>query len=276
MIDSHTHLDACEPPDAELVAAATAAGVRADPDRRHRPGELPRGARARPSASRRCTRRSAATRTTPSSLDDELLRELAAHPRCAAIGETGLDYYRDRAPRELQQRAFEAQIELAREIGKPLVIHTRAAAEDTLALLERRAGGPRGDPPLLLDARAPRPLRRRPAGGSRSPATSPTRRPRELRRRRRARPRRAAARRDRRAVPRAAVAARPAQRAGRGRRDGAVPRRAARASRRPSSRRRSSATPPRCSAGERGHASRACGGSPSSACARAATSDRTS
>ena len=58
-----------------------------------------------------------------------------------AIGETGLDYHRDRAPRDLQRRAFEAQIELARELGKPLVIHTRSAAEDTIALLRRRAGG---------------------------------------------------------------------------------------------------------------------------------------
>ena len=55
----------------------------------------------------------------------EELRALAAHPRCLAIGETGLDYYRDYAPRADQQRAFAAQIELARELGKPLVIHTR-------------------------------------------------------------------------------------------------------------------------------------------------------
>jgi TatD DNase family protein len=74
-------------------------------------------------------------------LDVALLRELASHPRCVAIGETGLDYYRDRAPRELQLRAFEAQIELARELGKPLVIHTRAAAEDTLAVLHDGASG---------------------------------------------------------------------------------------------------------------------------------------
>ena len=58
-----------------------------------------------------------------------------------AIGETGLDYYRDRAPRELQRLAFEAQIELAHALDKPLVIHTRDAAEDTLELLEGRAGG---------------------------------------------------------------------------------------------------------------------------------------
>jgi TatD DNase family protein len=69
------------------------------------------------------------------------LRALAAHPRCAAIGETGLDYYRDRAPREDQTRAFEAQIGLARELDKPLVIHTRAAEDDTLATLRDRAQG---------------------------------------------------------------------------------------------------------------------------------------
>jgi TatD DNase family protein len=58
-----------------------------------------------------------------------------------AIGETGLDYYRDHAPREDQARAFVAQIELARSVGKPLVIHTRAADDDTLALLDEHAGG---------------------------------------------------------------------------------------------------------------------------------------
>src|SRR6201998_2241359 len=59
------------------------------------------------------------------------LHALAAHERCVAIGETGLDYYRDGAPRTDQRRAFAAQIELARETGKPLVIHTREAADDT-------------------------------------------------------------------------------------------------------------------------------------------------
>ena len=52
-----------------------------------------------------------------------------------------MDYFRDRAPREDQVRAFAAQIELARETGKPLVIHTRAAEEDTVATLAREARG---------------------------------------------------------------------------------------------------------------------------------------
>jgi TatD DNase family protein len=69
------------------------------------------------------------------------LRELAAHPRCRAIGETGLDAYRDYAPRADQERAFRAQIEIARELGKPLVIHTRAAEDDTVATLAAHAAG---------------------------------------------------------------------------------------------------------------------------------------
>jgi TatD DNase family protein len=69
------------------------------------------------------------------------LEALAAHPRCLAIGETGLDYYRDGAPRADQERAFIAQLELALRVGKPVVIHTREADDDTLALLYEHAQG---------------------------------------------------------------------------------------------------------------------------------------
>jgi TatD DNase family protein len=69
------------------------------------------------------------------------LEALAAHDKCVAIGETGLDYYRDSTPPEDQKRAFVAQIDLARATGKPLVIHTRAADDDTLAMLDARAAG---------------------------------------------------------------------------------------------------------------------------------------
>jgi TatD DNase family protein len=69
------------------------------------------------------------------------LKTLAAHDKCVAIGETGLDYYRGRTPKTDQERAFAAQIELARETGKPLVIHTRAAEDDTLRMLRKRAHG---------------------------------------------------------------------------------------------------------------------------------------
>ena len=142
MIDSHTHLDACEPPDDELVAAAAAAGV----VRMLTVGTDPASCRAALAAAERFPSVYAAVGCHPNAagaLDEALLRELAAHPRCVAIGETGLDYYREGAPRELQLRAFEAQIELARELDLPLVIHTRAAADDTLSLLHRAAGGVR-------------------------------------------------------------------------------------------------------------------------------------
>jgi TatD DNase family protein len=66
---------------------------------------------------------------------------LATHPRVVAIGECGLDYYRDRSARDAQARAFAAQIGLARDAGLPVVVHTRDADRDTLDLLGREADG---------------------------------------------------------------------------------------------------------------------------------------
>jgi TatD DNase family protein len=63
--------------------------------------------------------------------DLDALRALLAHAKAVAVGETGLDYFRDYAPRDAQARLFEAQLALARETGKPVVIHTRAADADT-------------------------------------------------------------------------------------------------------------------------------------------------
>jgi TatD DNase family protein len=60
------------------------------------------------------------------------LRQLAKSPRVVAIGEIGLDYYRDRSPRHLQRRAFAEQLELAAELGLPAVIHNREAGDDLL------------------------------------------------------------------------------------------------------------------------------------------------
>jgi TatD DNase family protein len=64
------------------------------------------------------------------------LRELLGHERAVAIGETGLDYFRDYAPHDAQRHLFAGQLALAAALGKPVVIHTRAADEDTLAALE--------------------------------------------------------------------------------------------------------------------------------------------
>jgi TatD DNase family protein len=74
----------------------------------------------------------------PSEVDG--LRPLLEHPKAVAVGETGLDYFRDYAPREAQRALFERQLELAREVGKPVVIHTRAADDDTAELLLRHDG----------------------------------------------------------------------------------------------------------------------------------------
>jgi TatD DNase family protein len=69
------------------------------------------------------------------------IRDLCAHPRVVAVGECGLDYFRDRARPDAQRRAFVAQIAIARDAGLPLVIHTRAATDDTLAVLVSEAAG---------------------------------------------------------------------------------------------------------------------------------------
>jgi TatD DNase family protein len=145
VIDSHTHLELCEPSDAELVAAAATEGV----GRMVTVGTTGASCRAALVAAEDFPQVYAAIGRHPNEatgFDDEDLAELealAAHDKCVAIGETGLDYYRDYAPREDQLRAFRAQIELARETGKPLVIHTRAADQDTLDTLERHAQGTR-------------------------------------------------------------------------------------------------------------------------------------
>jgi TatD DNase family protein len=143
VIDSHTHLDSCEPPDAELVARASESGV----TRIVTVGTTGASCRAALAAAEDFPQVYAAIGRHPNEatgFDDADLAELealASHPGCVAIGETGLDFYRDYAPRPDQQRAFDAQIELARATGKPLVIHTRAADDDTLATLITKAQG---------------------------------------------------------------------------------------------------------------------------------------
>jgi len=141
--DSHTHLDSCAPPNAELVAAAARDGV----DRILTVGMDSATNRTALQAAEDFPQVHAAVGRHPNhaeGFDDADLADLqalAGHPRCAAVGETGLDYFRDHAPRADQKRAFHAQIELAQATGKPLVIHTRAAEDDTLATLKARAHG---------------------------------------------------------------------------------------------------------------------------------------
>jgi TatD DNase family protein len=143
VIDSHTHLDLCKPANADLVAAADAAGV----TRMLTVGIDGGSCRAALAAAEDFPQVYAAVGRHPNAArgfdaaDLAELRALAAHERCVAIGETGLDFYRDGAPHADQQRAFAAQIVLARETGKPLVIHSRAAELETLEQLAREAEG---------------------------------------------------------------------------------------------------------------------------------------
>ncbi len=69
------------------------------------------------------------------------VREAARRPKAVAIGEIGLDYHYDRSPRPAQRDAFRAQIRMARDLGMPIVIHTREAWEDTFAILEDERAG---------------------------------------------------------------------------------------------------------------------------------------
>jgi TatD DNase family protein len=70
------------------------------------------------------------------------IEALAREPKVVAIGETGLDYYRDRSAREVQQAWFRAHIEIARRVGKALMIHDRDAHEDVLSILGEYAPWP--------------------------------------------------------------------------------------------------------------------------------------
>lgn len=72
------------------------------------------------------------------------VRELLSEPAVVAVGETGLDYYYDNAPRAAQRSAFEAQLDLAAASGKPVVVHSREADDDTIAMLRAAGSQVRG------------------------------------------------------------------------------------------------------------------------------------
>lgn len=150
MIDSHTHLFLCERPEAEVVAAAHEAGVT-------------RMLNVGLDAETNATAVAAAGRhegvyatvgchpTEAAGFDDaraEAIARLAVeNEKVRAIGETGIDYYRETASREEQRRAFEAQIEIARDRELPIVIHARdpdgetGAVDDVFSILDARGEG---------------------------------------------------------------------------------------------------------------------------------------
>ena len=143
MVDTHFHLDHIDAPPAHVVSRARKAGV----DRMlaiGMTGESCRHALAAADAHEEIYVSVGRHPHESEGFDEaglDELRDLSAHPKARAVGEAGLDYKRDYAPREDQHRCFVDQIELARDLGRPLVVHTREAAGDTLDLLERHGDG---------------------------------------------------------------------------------------------------------------------------------------
>ncbi|MGW4126924.1 TatD family hydrolase [Amycolatopsis japonica] len=142
VVDAHTHLDAC--------GAVTAADVTAMVDRAERAGvsrvitvaDDLAAARWAVQASTWDPRVWAAVAIHPtrtkefSEAEKSEVESLAKEPRVVAVGETGLDYYWDYSPHDAQQDAFRWHIDLAKRIGKPLMIHDRDAHDDVLRILE--------------------------------------------------------------------------------------------------------------------------------------------
>lgn len=145
MIDTHAHLEQCAVSVEDALGHARAAGVRrivtigCGPESSHLALEI---AEREPDV--QC-----ALGVHPHQADElgedalVAIRDMLARPRAVAVGEAGLDYFRDYAPRDRQRAMFRLQIELAGELGLPLVVHTRAADDDTLSLLaDARPGLP--------------------------------------------------------------------------------------------------------------------------------------
>jgi TatD DNase family protein len=161
VVDTHAHLGLCEPSPAELLEAAAAAGVR-------RILTIGLGEDSNPGVVELAAQYGsvfAAVGRHPNGADgfDDAaaaeLERLAARDEVVAVGETGLDFYRDRAEPESQRRAFSAQIAIAATVGKPVVIHLREpeGSEDAVSeAFETLAAEARGDVVLHCFSAAPR------------------------------------------------------------------------------------------------------------------------
>ena len=142
MIDTHAHLDACDEPASFLVARARAVGV----SRIVTVGTGIASCREALAIASAEDGVAAALGIDPHQAGgpdatrvNELV-ELLEHPAAVAVGEIGLDYFHDLAPREVQRALFDRQLEVASSLGLPVVIHTRDADEDTAAVLASFTG----------------------------------------------------------------------------------------------------------------------------------------
>jgi TatD DNase family protein len=147
-LDAHCHLDLIEEPTGEVLAAARAAGItRVITVGVDLPSSRWSADRADPglgvyAAVAVHPNETAAAASSPAHRDEVLaeITKLAALPQVRAVGETGLDYYREHAAPEVQRDWFRAHIDIAKQAGKALMIHDRDAHDDVLAILE--ADGP--------------------------------------------------------------------------------------------------------------------------------------
>jgi TatD DNase family protein len=143
-LDSHCHLDLMERPAEEVIAAAQAAGIRriitvgVDLPSSRWSAECAAGRQDVYAAVAIHPNETASAASSPADRDAVLaeISTLAALPQVRAIGETGLDYYRDHARPEVQRDWFRAHIAIAKQAGKVLMIHDRDAHEDVLRILE--------------------------------------------------------------------------------------------------------------------------------------------
>ena len=148
VVDAHTHLDACGCSTPDDVAAAMSRAARVGVRQVVTVADDLASARWVAAATEWHPDLYGAIALHPTradALDDDARRELerlASAPRVVAIGETGLDHYWDAAPHPVQAEAFAWHIDLAKRLGKPLMIHDRDAHDDVLAVL--RTEGPPG------------------------------------------------------------------------------------------------------------------------------------
>jgi TatD DNase family protein len=155
LIDSHCHLNfnAFDPDRFDVVARAKAEGVAAFIN----PATTVEDSRQIVALSAEIPEVYAAVGVHPTEAgawDEstlEQLRHLAGQPKVAAIGEIGLDYYWDAAPRPAQRQVFEQQLTLARDLNLPVIVHQREAAADTMSILRQWAKGGQ-HPGLVLHA----------------------------------------------------------------------------------------------------------------------------
>jgi TatD DNase family protein len=146
VIDCHTHVTSCRDDPSAVIARAAAAGV----DRLITIGSSPEEMAAAAAVADAHDGVSVTAGLHPHSAsewNDAVAGEIrgrAGDSRCVAIGETGLDWYRDRAPRDDQLRAFHGQLEIARDLALPVVIHCRDAEADCFEILADEA------PPIVV------------------------------------------------------------------------------------------------------------------------------